>query len=675
MSEILINQLEELIKSGEVQITTIKPSEWTEQNVVMGKPRPGLFRYDYTPYTREIIDCLSPTHPARKIAVMKGAQLGYSSGVIMPFLGYMIKNNPGNTYLMVGAPDLVEKAVEKLDLMIDGADLRHYIKPQVMRNRANKSGDTNKKKDFSGGYISIGSANNHKAIAQVDLQYIILDDLDAMKGNSEESGNLLDLISQRAAAYKDSYKMLMVSTPLLKGSSLIEPEYLKGDQRKYFIKCPCCEERIIIKWSVKEGEVINSLKNDVALKDGGIKYEVNEDNQVVNGSVGYICYKCGEFFKDKDKLKMLNEGVWMPTAKPIDDTYYSYHLPSLYAPIGMYDWAHYAGKHLEACPIGQPRNESKYKTFCNVCLGETYEQSEEEIDSNELQKNIRAYEVGNVPESLSIKDGNGKIVLLTCGADLNGVEDDARLDYEIVGWSENGSSYSITHGSIGTFIPRENSLLVKQDRERWTYRNGVENSVWSALEEMLDTYFVTDTGRRMKVFITGLDVGYMDKYAWAFIEGSKNQVSGVKGKSSDVYIKTGYDKKTFQQGKERNNLYIVEGGVIKDDIADLIKLKWQQGTVQPSGFMNYPTPSGGKYLYSNFFSHYEAEHKQPQSKDGVTIGWRWMKKDSTVQNHLFDCRVYNMAIRDILVWEICRKLKIQNGTWNDFVNVVMKTKS
>jgi hypothetical protein len=62
-----------------------------------------------------------------------------------------------------------------------------------------------------------------------------------------------------------------------------------------------------------------------------------------------------------------------------------------------------------------------------------------------------------------MSDGNGRIVLLTCAADMNGKVDDARLDFEIVAWAKSGASYSICHGSIGTFIPRENSLKEKNN--------------------------------------------------------------------------------------------------------------------------------------------------------------------------------------------------------------------
>ena len=87
----------------------------------------------------------------------------------------------------------------------------------------------------------------------------------------------------------------------------------------------------------------------------------------------------------------------------------------------------------------------------------------------------------------SIKDGNGKIVLVTIGADMNGLEDDARIDWEIVANSETGSVYSIDQGSVGTFIPGEGNYAVKADRKKWTYRRGMENSVWPVLEEIANT--------------------------------------------------------------------------------------------------------------------------------------------------------------------------------------------
>lgn len=657
-SNLYTSQLKDIITSGIAQISTIKPSEWTEQNVVMGKPRPGPFRYNYTPYAREIIDCLAPDHPARKVAVMKGAQIGFSSGIIIPGIGWMIKNNPGNCYFMVGAPDLIPKAVEKLDLMIDGAGLRSYIKPQVQRNRANKSGDTNFKKDFSGGYVSIGSANNHKAIAQVDLQYIFLDDLDAMRGQSKESGSLIKLIEQRAAAYKDIYKMFLISTPLVKTTSLIEPAYLAGDQRNFFVECPCCHEPIVLKWSVPEG--------------GGMTWELNSQGQLIESSVGYVCQQCAGFFNDKDKYNLLNGGMWKPTATPSEEGYYSYHIPSLYAPIGMFDWAKYV-KNLIACnPPNQPRIETQYQVFVNTCLGEAYESSAEAPKANSIQKNIRPYDIGTLPEKLSINDGNGKIVLLTCAADMNGLVDDARLDYEIVAWTETGASYSVQHGSIGTFIPRENTRKHKVDREHWSYERNSPNSVWKEFDLLISQQYKTDTGRNMQIFVSGLDCGHYSNFAYAYIDATNSHVIGLKGKEADKYIKFGIDVPLFKPARERSKLYILEVGLIKDDLSDYMALKWSENDdSQPNYFMNFPQPSNGLYGFTNYFEHFESEHRVIDTNtEGAGIAARWIKKSSNVQNHMWDCRVYNIALREIVVSLIGKELKIKNFTWKEYVEIV-----
>ena len=134
-------QLLGIIDNGDFELSNIKPSDWTEGNIKMGLPRPGPYRYNYTPYCREIIDRLASDDPAKWVAVMKGLQIGISAGVIIPGLCYIIKEAPGNTYFTVGAPDLIDKSVDKLDLAIDRAGLRDYIMREIQRKKNQKSGE------------------------------------------------------------------------------------------------------------------------------------------------------------------------------------------------------------------------------------------------------------------------------------------------------------------------------------------------------------------------------------------------------------------------------------------------------------------------------------------------------------------------------------------------------
>lgn len=661
------SQILNLLNSANYQLSKMLPSEWAESKRFMStenSPRPGRFSFNYTPYLREVLDTLSPNHPARKIAVMKGAQIGYSTGVIENGIGYIIDQSPSNILFLTGHADLAEEAMSgKIDQMIDSCGLRDLIRPNVLRKKNQRTGDTNKSKEFPGGSLVAGSAGNHKLLRQRSVRYGFIDDFDAARSGTKESGATLEMINQRFAAYSDKMKLYYISTPEVKQTSNIEPVYLMGDQRKYFVPCPCCGAYIVLHWTIVVGDIT-----------GGITYQRDEAGDLVEGSVGYTCQECGGFFTDRHKYEMLANGEWRPTAKPKEVGFYSYHISALYSPPGMTDWEGYVRQYIKANPIGDSMDVRQMQTFTNLVLGETYEEAGETPKANALQKNVRDYDVGELPEKLSERDGNGMIVLLTLACDLNGKMEDARLDWECVAWTENGASYSVNHGSIGTFIPNQSQAQKdKDDREHWTYHHGEALSVWPEFQKVVDTIYTTDTGRRMRAFITGVDTGqtFMGS-AYHFTDKSESFVVGLKGKDIEKRRMFGVDTPSFRPAKERSNLYLVEVNQIKDDLAEMMKLRWNKDHEQPVGFMNFPTPSGRKYTYNGFFSHYEGEHRiVDKNSVGDGVGARWVKRQGNSQNHFWDCRIYNIALRDIVVHLACKEAKIKNGTWADYVNILL----
>lgn len=672
MNDQIKEQLRNIFLYSAHSFSNVKPSIWNEEKRVMTSdvsPFPGKFSYKRTPYLREVVDCMSVNHPAKIVAVMKGAQVGFSTGVIEAAIVWIISQNPGNILFLTGHADLAEEAMNgKIDQAIDSCGLRPMIRPNVLRAKNMRTGDTNKSKEFPGGSLTAGNAGNHKLLRQRSVRYGFIDDFDAAKHSSKESGATTEMIEQRFAAYSQKMKLFYISTPELKSTSNIEPVYILGDQRKYHIPCPCCGEYIALGWSVP--------MKDNDKEKGGITWQLDSANKLIDSSVGYMCQLCGGFFTDKDKYELNLLGEWRPTATPSELGYYSYHLSSLYAPPGMYDWLHYVRQYLKANPANEPMRIAQMKTFTNVVLGETYEEIGESPKANELAKNTMAYAIDTIPDNLSTRHGNGKIVLLTAACDLNGTEEDARLDYEIVGWSESGSSYSILEGSIGTFIPREG--LNKKDRERWTYELNRPKSVWPEFDKLLSNFYITDSGRKIKILISGVDCGFHSKFAYDYIGRSNHNVVGLKGKDVEKYIRHGVDIPSFRQAKERSNLFLVEVNQLKDELAELMKLKYNENNdpSQPPGFLNFPQPSGGLYTFKNYFSHFEAEHKVTEMKEGQAVASRWVKKSSIGQNHKFDCRIYNMVSRDIMVAMVCRELKMKPGTygWNDFVQIVLGKK-
>lgn len=666
------DQINQILDNSISLFSDIDPSDWAEKNRIMTSdtsPFPGRFTYDRTPYMREIVDCFSRFHPARVIALKKGAQIGATATLIENAIGWIMAQNPGNILFLTGHSDLAEEAVVRIDSMIDSCGLRKLIRPNVVKVKNSRTGDTNKVKEFPGGNLIAGSASNHKLLRQRSVRFGFIDDFDAAKTASKESGSTRRMIEQRFAAYYDKMKLLYSSTPELLHTSNIEPVYLLGDQRKFNIPCPCCGEYIDLRWET-------DIEGADTKEKGGITWKTDNHGKLVAKSVGYICQKCGRFFDDSQKMEMNLAGEWVPTVEASEEGFYSYHISSLYAPHGMYNWEHYVRQYIEANPPGEKQDQKLQQTFVNLVLGECFEQTGEAPKANDLQKNIRNYPIGTIPESLSIKDGNGKIVLLTCACDLNGTEHDARLDFEIVAWAENGSSYSIKHGSIGTFIPMEGSRKIKVDRERFSYDRSRQNNVWKHLDTELSTIYTTDTGRRMKIFITGIDCGHYSVYAYAYLDKTNFNCFGLKGKDVEKFFKLGRDYPAFHIAKERSNLYLVEVNRIKDDMAELIKLKWEgYGEAQPAGFMNYPTPGEGLYGFKNYFEHFESEHRVLETKEGSPIAARWVKKNSAVQNHFWDVRGYNIALKDILVGivkkDLPKKEKPLDFGWTDVVKIIL----
>lgn len=659
------------IFSSNPTISDIKPSEWAEKNIIIPGGK-GRLSYDFNPYCREIVDCMAPDHPMRKGAVMKGSQITFSSGVLMPALGYTIKEDPHNTLFMVGDSKLIGPANEKLDLMIDGANLRDLISDQSKRKRKTKTGDTDEFKYFPGGYIRLDALTNPMAIAQMDPERIYLDDFDAMKGSDKRTGAFLDLVEMRGAANYYTFKLLMISTPLIKAESNIEPAFLAGDQRYFNIECPHCHKPIT--WKFKHDETIHFV------------WKEDNHGRLKEGSVEYICPKCGDAHNDKNKQRQLQGGIWVPTATAITKDYYSWHISSLYAPVSMNPWSFYVGKWLEAHPKGRPRNEFKYQTLVNTGFGLTYEPVAEAPKATAIMVNKQPYDIGIIPESLSIAHGNGKIVLLTCGSDMNGKmrgdfgkysssENDARLDWYVVAHTESGATYGIAHGSIGTFKPlggneEEDRPDSGINRVKWTYEHNKENSVWPEFDKILKQQWPVDTGGTMQINITALDCGaYATAGAYPFLDKSNSPIIGVKGDKVDQWQVFDRNVKMFRKSAERPDLYWVQGGMIKDKISDYMGLTWDGPPhTQPDNFMNFPLSKDGLFEYNGFFEHFESEARTQVTKDGKTE-YRWQKKKSDSQNHLWDCFVYNLAARDIFVWGMEGKYgerEIKFLTWREF---------
>jgi phage terminase large subunit GpA-like protein len=320
-------KLIKILEKDDFLFSDIKPSKWAEEHRVMTtevSAFPGPFKYDRTPYLREVVDTLRPDHPAKRIAVMKGAQIGFSTGVIENGVGYLMSEHPCNILIAARDEGLMKDMMDKkIDQMINSCGLHHMLGPNNPRARNMRTGDTSTGKEFAGGSIRGYSIQKPGKMRQVSVQVGFLDDFEAAPVD-KDAGSAEKLFQTRFASYYNSMKLFFISTPEVKHSSNIEPVYLKGDQRKWHVPCPKCGDYIVIEWRTtgRDG------------KRAGILYDYDDEGELIDGSVRYKCQSCAGEFTDGHKYEMNLNGKWIPTARQKDPTFFSYHISALYAPPG-----------------------------------------------------------------------------------------------------------------------------------------------------------------------------------------------------------------------------------------------------------------------------------------------------------------------------------------------------
>ena len=215
-------------------------SEWADTHRYLS-PRasaePGRYRTDRTPYMRAIMDALSPSHPARRIVVMKSAQVGFTESGNC-WIGYVIHHAPGPMLAVQPTVELAKRfSRQRIEpLIAESPALRERVKP----SRARDAGNTVLSKEFPAGLLIITGANSAVGLRSMPARYLFLDEVDAYPPSADEEGDPVALAEARTRTFSWRSKVLLGSTPTIHGISRIEREYETSDQRRYFVPCPHC---------------------------------------------------------------------------------------------------------------------------------------------------------------------------------------------------------------------------------------------------------------------------------------------------------------------------------------------------------------------------------------------------------------------------------------------------
>lgn len=375
----------------------ISVSDWADRyrRLPSTSAEPGRWRTDRTPYLREIMDCLSVASPVERVVIMKGAQTGGTEAGLN-FLGYTICNAPALAMLVMPSIDMVRRNTRtRIDPFFE---IVPEIAARVVPAKSREAGNTATHKRFTGGELVMTGANAAASLRSTPARFLVMDEIDAFPLDVEGEGDPIALAVQRTVTYRGRRKILMISTPTIKGFSRIEAAYLESDQRRFFVRCLHCSHAFVITWKT-------------------IRWPKSNPE-----AAACICPECGGFHAEHDKAALLQSGEWRATAIG-DGRTQGYHLPALLSPFET--WAEIAEEHSRVAA-----DPARLKSWVNTKLGETWEEeAAQAVDMGALARRVEHW--GEV-----IPEG---VVVITAGIDTQ----DDWLAVEIVGWGVGEESWSL----------------------------------------------------------------------------------------------------------------------------------------------------------------------------------------------------------------------------------------
>jgi|LGVF01.2.fsa_nt_gb phage terminase large subunit GpA-like protein len=357
----------------------------------------GHWRTDRVPFVREIMQCLSPSHPCREVAFMKGSQIsGTETG--LNWLFTLIDLFPGPILAVQPTVDMAKKFVRQR--FNPSAAMTPRLAAKLTENKSRESSNTLGQKDFPGGTIMFGGANSAAGLRSMPIQYLFLDEEDNYPDDCDGEGDPVELAKKRTTNFPRR-KIFYNSTPNIKATSRVYQHYLAGDQRRCLVPCPDCGGYQLIEWARIDFKKRGTKKRPVL-----------------------ICEHCDAAIEERSKTAMLEHGEWRKQNP--DGEYPSFHLPALYSPLGWYSWAHAVRDFLRA--KGDPE---LLKVWVNTCLGEPWEDKGDVVEWSWLLNRREVYPA-KVPAGA---------LVLTAGIDVQ----DNRLEIEVVGWGAGFESWNIAY--------------------------------------------------------------------------------------------------------------------------------------------------------------------------------------------------------------------------------------
>lgn len=566
-------------------------SEWAERHGILpqgtGAETGQITLYGYQ---RGVLDAMcDPTIPL--VTVEKAARVGYTRMLLLA-TGYHLEQDP--TSCIIAQPTIVDAEdfgrSEIAPMLRDTPSLARLIRSQ----RKGEARDT--LTDIflaNGAVLRLRGAASDDAFRRYSARFQAADEIDGegwTPSGTKSQGDKLKLLWTRGETYWNR-KQVRGSTPLIEETSRVHREFLRSDQRRYYVPCPHCDEFQFLEWGGPE--VAHGLKWE--LDDfGGVK------------EVWYVCRHCGSAIDEGHKVEMDAAGEWRATAKPKTPGHVGFHIwtgmslfPNAAWPIIVQEWVE---AQSDPATLIQP--------FVNLRLGRPYKLTYgQELKVERFASRIDAYPAEMPPG----------VLFLTAGCDVqSGEGKDPRIEVSVYGWGRGAEAWLIGH-----FVLRGDPA---------------QPAVWVSLDELLKRSFTAIDGRRYPISAACIDSGgHHTAETYEFCAKRDQQISprvwAIKGASEQKGRRRAVWPRKPSRGKG-GTVYLIGGNAARDFVYRSLAVE-KRG----SRYIHFPAqvPAGAEALDTDWFTQLTRERLMIR-KGGFT---EWVKPKEAHEAGV--CLVYAYA--------------------------------
>jgi phage terminase large subunit GpA-like protein len=343
---------------------------------------------------------------------------------------------------------------------------------------------------------------------------------------------------------------------------------------------------------------------------------------------------------------MLRAGRWVAAAQSISPTYRSYHLSSLYSPVGMMDWFELQELYDKA----QTEPEGM-RSFVNLYLGLPYRETGARPKLDKVIELRGGYKAGTVPLG---------VLFLTIGVDVQaGSHSDAesppRLEMEVCGHGAGYRTWSIVYRRFEGEVddPAAGAWTALNE---WAIETGLTFPRADGLA-FQPSMVLIDSGDG-----NTMDVVYRFCASWNGATYPSKGFSALRKRKLEAGDEQGIANfRRYRAVKlgEDSWLYEISTNYYKTHLYNNLKIARQDTGEQRPGFCAFPVDYSEQY-----FRMLTAEEKH---RDGS------FHCPSGRHNESLDCRVMNLCAADVYLDSEVLRVKaaaLKNGATKDQIQVI-----